>query len=229
MVPYKRRYAGRGGIRKRRFTPMYRRPMMTASFAAQVRKVVAAEVKYHYLNNELEIESGAPVLSSFTSIAQGVTATQRIGNWIKPVNLHGTVVISGNPAALGVRETWGVRVFIFVFNEDVTAAPTFAASQFMIDPARPGGPFNILRKGQFSVLWTRFVTVSNNSDNNLFTRNLTFRVNLSKAKKCLYDGPAAVGDKTKFHIYFGAVSEATSPVVDAPTLTLDTMFRYTDS
>ncbi len=227
VVPYGQRRFKRRYPQKRSRFPMYRSPAKTsASFARQVRRVVSAERKFHYLNFTTLIDQATPAGADLTRIAQGVANNQRIGNWIQPTSMHGTYTVRGNSEAEG-DTVWNVRIFIMVYVDsikDLDIIPT----EFMQDSTRPGGPFNILRKGQFSVLYTKFFTVSNNSDNNLFSRTFTWRLNLNKLKKILFDGDEST-DGTKGHIFFQAVSDSASPVSLPPSLTADNTFRYTDS
>ncbi len=227
MVQYKRRRYPSKYARRGRY-PMYRK---AGSFAAQVRKVVAAEVKFHYVKSLIDAEISGTSIAFLSAIIQGVGQSQRIGNWIRPTSMHGTVVCKGNPEALALPtpvETYLMRVTILVFNDDLAVAEPVSASNFLLDSARPGGPFNINIKGQFSVLWTRVVTVSNNTDNTQFVRTLTFRINTTKQRKCLFKGPDG-DDFGKFQYLFLASSEAPSPVNEPPTADIDSMFRYTDS
>ncbi len=227
MVPYKRRSyrpIRKYGAKRRTYfrgrkAPMYRAP----AFAAAVRRVVSAEQKYKVDDQLFSSSRFTGGFNIMTNVQQGVLATERIGNWLQATSTHGTVVVHGNGDALPL-ETYGVRVWIMVLNEDFDQIVPVNASGYLLTDTRPAGPFNILRKGEFSVLWTRYVQVSNNTDNSLFTRTLPFRLSLNKVKKSLYDGT----DIKKYHLFFMTTSDA---AVDAnlPLVQLDYMMRYTDS
>ncbi len=114
-----------------------------------------------------------------------------------------------------------------ILNDSLKANPVIA-SEFLEDPNRPGGPFRVSRKGEFSVLWTKFLFLSNHSDNVTFSKTLKWTLNLQKKSKTLFDGVGA-DDGTKYQYFFCAVSDSLSPVSFPPTLDVDSMFRYTDS
>ncbi len=227
VVPYGRRTYRRRSF-KRRY-PMYRKPASSAggaAFASKVRSVVSAERKFLHFSATYLVEEQSTSTILMSSMPQGVAQGQRIGNWIQPTSTHGTLTVTGNPTA-GESSIWNVRVFVLIFNDSSKGINTIG-STFLQDPSRPGGPFNIDRKGEFSVLWTRFFTISNNNDSALFTRTLTWRLSLQNKKKVLYDG-ATEDDLTKNHLFFYAVSDCPSPVNNPPTITVDATFRYTDS
>jgi len=228
LVPFRRRrsYVKRGYSGKRRRYPQMYRSLGKAGFAAKVRKVVAAERKFLFTNDVFEAAGTLPGSLYLTGIAQGVGQSQRVGNWIQPTSSHGSVTVTGQVDA-GGDTVWNVRVFILVFNDN-SKDITNTSTRWMQDPTRPHGPFNIERKGEFSVLWTRVLTVSNNSDNTTYSQTLTWRLNLAKQKKILFDGPTS-SDRTKFQMFFCAVSDSPSPPAGPPTISVDSQFRFTDS
>lgn len=129
----------------------------------------------------------------------------------------------GNTAA--PEEIWTLRVGVLRFN-DTLEGHVFVADGLLEDSTRPGGPFKVSSKGQFTVLWTRVVIVSNNSDNGLFNRTLKFRLNLEGSPKCLFNGPVIA---TRNQLIFFAMSDSPSPDDQPPSCDVDAMFRYTDA
>lgn len=238
---YKRRYNGaavvpygRGGFRgrgrrtsyhnKRRY-PMYRKFGVTRGFKAKVQQAVGAELKFIPHFSLLEASNDNPNATFISIVDQGTGSEQRVGNWCSPSSVHGTVRCHGNPEAS--PETWTIRVGVLRYNDNSQGTSLFG-SGFMEDPQRPGGPFKVASKGEFSVLWTRVLIVSNNTDNTLFTRALRYRVNLKNSPKCLYEG-AGAGSRTKNHLIFFAVSDCAVTALSPPSVDFDSMFRYTDS
>lgn len=230
VVPYGRGRGRRTSYHNKKRYPMYRmnggsRFRAGAGFKAKVKRAVGAELKFFQFSFLHEVERTGADVSFLSEVPQGTEPTERVGNWIDPQSVHGTIRCHGNPGA--GPETWTLRVGILRFNDSLVGQ-TIIASQLLEDATRPGGPFKVAKKGEFSVLWTRVLIVSNNTDNTLFTRALRYRVDLRSSPKCLYSGPLS-SSGTKNHIFFFAMSDAPIPEAMPPTVDLDAMFRYTDS
>jgi len=225
VVPYGRRRTNY--LQKKRF-PMYRTPsrVSSAAFIKKVRRAAGAELKYLATNSTFLVSVSDPSALFLSNVIQGLGPSQRLGNWINPVGMHGTVRCHGTTLA-AAPEIWTMRVGILRFNDDISDT-TFISSDLLETASRPGGPFKVSSKGKFSVLWTRVVFVSNNSDNGLFNRSLKFRIDLETAPKILFDGPSLTG-QTRNHLVFFAMSDSPSPDDEPPSVDIDCMFRYTDS
>ncbi len=223
--------------RRRRYRPRRRRKRLSTgygrssrgrsrygmSFARRVRRVVQAELKFQIGGFQVSPVVGAPSQVDVTNIALGQTQTTRIGNWIRPVTIHGNIVVNGDITVPRTADTYGIRIGYAVWKNDESSDP-FSAARIMQVAASPGGPFNILEKGAFQVLWSRFLVVVNNTDNSQVTKKLRFKINLGRIPKTLYDG----ANQKKYQIFFFALSDdvtGTQPV----TIFVDHVFRYTDS
>ncbi len=193
--------------------------------ARRVKRIIGAELKFKVLSiGPLPVP---PIIGDIVpvsdNIAQGDTAQQRNGNWINPVNLHGSVVVRGNQTAQGTDTSVSFRVGFFQWKEDLQFQ-TPDISTIIQDPVAPLGPWNITNKGSFQVIWTRKFFISNDDDNTYFTRKLDFYLRLGRRQKALYDD----GNPKKYHYFFMIMNDAT----DAVNLTeyfLDYTLRYTDS
>lgn len=193
------------------------------SFARRVRQVVAQELKYQIGAFQVSPIVGAQSSVDVTQIAQGQTQTTRNGNWIKPVTIHGNIVIVGDTTVPRTADQYGIRVGYACWMNDESSDP-FSAARIMQSAAAPVGPFNILEKGAFKVLWSRFVVVVNNDDNAQLVKRLRFKVNLGRLPKILYDA----ANQKKYNIFFFALSDDTTGTQPV-TIFVDHVFRYTDS
>ncbi len=223
-----RRYSSRYSRGRRSRRPMQRRRysrsryrMSGRGFAQRVQRVVDSELKFAAIGASLQPIVGNQSEIILSNIEQGTGATNRIGNWIRPITVHGNVTIEGTPGA--VASTFGVRVGVACWKHDESLDP-FQASDIMLSGAAPGGPFSVVQKGAFQVLWSRYVVVVNNDDNSKVIQQLRFKAGLGSLPKILYDG--AINKKN--HIFFFAVSDDTSGA-NPVTVEFDIMFRYTDS
>jgi len=207
----------RGKSRRRR--RLRRKPMTTGA----VKRIIGAELKTRSFGVDfVDVFIGAANIVSLTpGIAQGSGATQREGNWIKPVILHGYVVCKGFDAA--AAPTYGMRVTLCRWNENENANP-ISPTELYNDPASPGSHFNIITRGQYKVLYTRFFTIVNDKQNPRFTRTLKYYIRLSGAPRITYNA-ALPG---KFH-YFLVVTSDDLSLAEHPQYQHDGVFRFTDS
>ncbi len=216
-------FSRRRMVRRRRFTRKRRgfkraRPMT----AKRVRRMIGAELKHLLFG----ITSAAPAvvgdrISLTDGVPQGVTVTQRIGDWIKPINIHGNLTVQGdnggNPVVVNVR-----AFFIQWLENASTALPDL--EDLIENTTAPQGPYKFSAKGQFKVIWSRVFNIVNEARNPQFAKKLPFYINVSRNMKSIYNGPLA----TKGHYYFFIFSE-TDAVGAVPTYRLDATLRYTDS
>ncbi len=230
MVPYRtgrtmypRTRYGRGGkrtsFRRRQRAPMRRLP--TPSFAAKVRAVVKAESKFRYIKGAGQVAQGDPFFIHVTEIAQGTDASNRIGNWIQPTNLYGHLTIAGNNEA--TQDHNAIRVVFLQWNED-DEKNQFDGTRLLQDNLTPGGPWRVTEKGTFTVLWSSFLTVVNNSDNTQFVKTLKFDIKMHKRKRVLY----AASELRKFQIYFCMLTDSTA-IENFPSIEAQIQLRFTDS
>lgn len=208
-----RKIARMGGIRRR----VRRRPMTSG----RVKRIIDAELKFRDLDvGPVDIPQGLGSVTLISNIAQGDTAQQRTGNWIKPVSWMGTLTVQGNPQNV-TDLTSLFRVFIVCWkeNEDIN---TLDLTKVVQDTASPHQGFNIQNKGQFKILWSRTGIVSNTIDNPQFQKMYRFYVKPSM--KVLFDN-ANLRNNQLFII--GYSDQGT--IVGAPSLIFSTRLRFTDS
>lgn len=207
-----RRVMRRPLVRKRRF------PMSVG----RVKRIIDAELKISLVNNDfVDIFVGTTSIVQLSSIAQGDTNLTRTGNWIKPITTHGYIVVKGFPGA--VAASYGIRVGIVRWNNDQSVDPV-SVLKLMFDAAIPAGSFSFVNKGAFKVVWTRYVSVVNNTDNSQFLKTLKYYIRLSSAPKCLYNGAT----NKKFQYFVFAMSDDLS-AAEHPSYQIDNTFRFTDS
>ncbi len=207
----KRRRLGGGSLVMRRH-----RPMTTG----RVKKIIGAELKFVSTNFRDAFTAAIPVLLNLSNMPQGDNNSQREGNRITPVNIHGHITVVGESAQ--TTDVTDIRLAIFRWNEDIEATANPLAEEIMQNVAELGSSYNINNRGQFKILWSRYFTVVNNPDNSAFRRTLRFYVKLS-GPKVLFD----VNQPKKFHYFFMALSN--SAEIADPQMILNTTFRYTDS
>ncbi len=205
-----------GGIRKS-FRGRRRKPMT----AGRVKRIIGAELKFTTTQRTSEIVNTLnPLILPLTQLPQGMTNSQRDGNRISPVNVHGNITLIGEDAA--AANFANIRVVIFRWDEDQTQRVPVIAD-IMQNVALLGGPFNIDNRGLFKVLWSRYFVVINNADNPSFKKTLRYYLRAA-GPKMTFDGGAGA-DAKKYHLYLAVFSQSG----DDPTVTFDNTFRYTDS
>ncbi len=215
------RYKGnRSRYRKRNGNKRY---PMNRSLASKVKAIVDSEIKNNVRGLDfLPFRIAAPIIDNQTNIAQGLLTSQRLGNWLDPVNIHGYLQIRGNTAS--ALQTMDVRVGVLQWHNDATADPPLIGA-IMHDAGAPLGPFSFRNKDSFTVLWTRCYTIVNQFNNPNFSYNVNFYRRLKMAQKILYDGAAVIKQN---QIYFFAFSGSLA-AADSPEVSIDITFRYTDS
>ncbi len=189
----------------------------------RVQRIIDAELKRTTVGQAgtAEADSGQDGIITFTEgIPQGLGATQRIGDWIKPINLHGTLSVKGNPEAGQITQ---VRCYIFRWNEDALSGGPIL-DDIVNNPTAPGGQFNFISKGLFKVYYTKVFNIVNDSTNPAIQKQLKIYVKLNRTPKVIYNA----AQPKKNHIYFGIFSD-TNLAAGIPTFRLDMTLRYTDS
>lgn len=219
MPTYRRKYrARRGGMRGRKRYARRRAPMT----AGRVKRLIGAELKYNTVGAGGEAISGASAsVTRITQISQGATITERNGDRIRPVVIHGKWILRGNTNS--AADTTNVRVGIFCWkNNTDTDAPDI--NRIVQDSSDPNGPFKFAGRGEFTILWSRAVVLSNNSANPKSHMMLTFYKKLGKMPQILYEG----ADPRKYQLFYFAFSDR-AIANDPPTWENSLVFRYTDS
>ncbi len=187
----------------------------------RVRRIAGTELKYSRTTNEINVNPISGNLIAFTSpISQGVLVTNRVGNWLQPVNLHGHIVLTGvnhNEADQITEVRWGCFRWM---EDDSVASPSIP--DLLEDSANPDSPFKFASKGKFKILYTRVATVVNDHTNSQFTKRFRYYIKLSGGSRTMYDNATP----RKNQLYFFALSDAA--VGDEPTLKITNTLRYTD-
>ncbi len=222
-MPFRRSYGsrfnrGRKPMRRRRRN--YRRKPMTVG---RVKRIVGAELKFRDLGvGPIPIPSVDGIVIQISDVAQGDTATQREGNWIKPTTWMGTFTVEGNPAATAAGiQTAQFRIACVCWKENQTNDPILL-SKVMQDTSAPHQQYNIQSKGSFKILWSRTGIVSNDDNNPQFQKMLRFYV--KPPMKVLFDA----ADSRKYHLFIIAFSEVAG-ASNPPSISFDTRLRFTDS
>ncbi len=212
------------GRPKRRFPARRRgssKKRQAAVFKRRVLRIVGAESKFRITGANSRPQVGAQTEIRVTDIDLGTSASQRIGNWIRPVSLRGNMVIRGSPG--NALQKLSIRCGVALWKNDQSADP-FLAGDIMADANSPMGDFSVLEKGSYQVLWTRTMVVVNNDDNSQNVKKVMFSINLSKVPKTLYSGAAP----KKYQLFYFFISDDTNGGVDAVNIEIDALFRYTD-
>lgn len=207
-----------GGIRKAYRAPRrYRRPMTSGT----VKRIIDAELKFSDLDvGPVSIPQITGELTPISAqIGQGDLATQRNGNWVKPITWYGTIVVEGNAAEADTTSFY--RLMCVVWLENQTNNPINLA-QVVADVAEPHQGFSIVNKGQFKILWSRTGIVSNNTDNPQFQKMHKFYV--KPTLKILYDGLTFKNNQL-FILAFSSIPAGGNP----PTIEFSSRLRFTDS
>ncbi len=211
------RNRSRSRSRSRRRRKPIRRKVMTVG---RVKRIVGAELKFRDLGvGPIPISAPAGDITLVSNIFIGDSASQRDGNWIKPVVWMGTIVVEGNTAS--AEDTSQFRVGAVVWKENQDVDP-LTLTKLMQDVVAPHQQFNIQSKGSFKVLWSRTGIVSNNTENPQFQKILRFYVRPSM--KILFDGDSF----RKFHLFIFGYSNIDT-AAEPPVYSFDTRLRYTDS
>ncbi len=218
MVYMRRRFKKKSYRGRRRRYTRGRGKHMTAY---KVRCIINAEMKVRFLSVALgDVTQGTgDVIPVSSTIGSGTLSGQRIGNWIKPINLHGQVVLTGEQGA--AEPLFNVRCGFVQWLNDEQFDP-ISVAQIIEDPVAPFGPLNFGNRGSFKQLWSRKYILSNNSDNSQFLKTVPFYIKL-RVPKATYDD----GNPKKFQIYFYILGDHI--LATAPKFSLDFTMRYTDS
>lgn len=223
FMPYmrntRRRYTRRRPYTRRRRRTGRRKPMT----AYRVRRIINAELKFavNGIGPTPVPSPGGAIVPITENIIVGTGVSERIGNWIKPVNLHGTIVIKGNEMAAGAQDSFLLRCGFFLWKNDISVdVPT--ASDIMFDVGAPFGPLSIVDKGSFKQLWGRKVLVSNDNDNPKFFVTLPYYLKL-RNQQTLYNA----GTAKKYQIFFFIIADSVG--LNQPFYQIDFTLRYTDS
>jgi len=160
------------------------------------------------------------VLNLTGLINAGVTVNQRIGDWIRMINIHGNISVKGTD---GTGQIVAVRCFIVQWHESAEQGDPLI-SDFVNNDTAPTGQFNFDNKGQFKILWTKLFNIVNQDNNPAYQRLIKFYVRCQSRPKTLYAGVLP----KKFHYFFCIFSDTDAPG-EIPTFRLDLVSRYTDS
>jgi len=220
----RRRSRNTGTRSKRRMTKsrsVYKQPMT----AYKVQRIISAELK----RTVFGVSGDAPALTGeiqnlTNSIPQGDLATQRNGNWIQPIVMHGTLRVNAlHVAAIPNLPVVSVRASFFRWKEDnSTNLPTL--DEIVNDTSAPNGHFNFPNRGMFDILWTRNFTLVPDERNPQFTKMFKYYIKLNRGQKVIYDDALP----KKYQLFFIIFSD-TVDVTLIPEYRFDNVIRFTDS
>ncbi len=217
-MPYNRTTRRRRSTRRRRVRRMPMRHMTVG----RVKRIISAELKQDVTDVDfIPTNIAAPIILHLSDIAQGDLSTERNGNWIQPVNLHGYVTCTGTDGA--TVDTLQVRVGLFRWLNDTSMDPP-TVDRIMNDPGNPSGPFSFRDKSAFKILWSRFLNVQTNSDSPQFLKTMRYYVRLGRSRKALYDEAVF----KKYQLFFFALSDGVGAGDDV-RVSLTNTLRFTDS
>lgn len=217
-MPYRKFSRNRRGRRSRKS-----RRRMRPMTVGRVKRIISAELKSDVTDFDfIGVRIGISSITLLSNIAQGDLSTQRTGNWIQPINLHGYVTITGTAgASVEILQT---RVGIFRWMNDNSQDPP-DLNQIVSDPGNPSGPFSFKDKNSFKILWSRFLNVQTNPDSPQFLKTLRYYIRVGRSQKALYDG--AITPK-KYQLFFFAMGDGLA-AGDEVQVSLTNTLRYTDS
>ncbi len=195
---------------------------VSPAFARGVLRVTKPESKFFYTNAvNLTVQFTFPMTTPLDDIKQGSGASDRIGNTIHPTVLYGHVTVQGSHD--GDAGHAGVRICIVQYHEDASVV-AFNPQILLQLEATPGGPWAVINKGKFSIVWDKYVTLSMRRDNSQFLKTCAFNVNVKNRPDPLYD--EAVRKK---HTYYMVVLTDAAGGPDHIEASVQIQLRYTDS
>ncbi len=189
--------------------------------ATRVRRIIGAELKRHTtsLNGTAPAVTGE-IVGLTDIIVQGDTSIQRNGNWIRNINVHGTLSVKGQDAT---GEIVTVRAFVFRWDLDASDGPP-VLSDIVSNDTAPGSQFNFENRGNFQILWTKVFNIVDKDNNPAYQRLLKIYIRTGRLPKILYNNALP----KKNQLYFGIFSD-TADLGDIPSFRLDLVNRFTDS
>lgn len=215
--------------RNRRMRRMYRRKrrrfVVTPNFARKVRSVIRPELKFLDTGDAGDVDVATSVLVPTINITNSITtgdgASNRQGEKIFPVNLHGIVTYTGNSASSNLDER--CRIIIFAWREvpDLPNEPIL--SQILETPSNPYSAFNLSNRNRFKVFYSRKFTLSNDSTNPQFIKTFKIYIRLRRMGLITYDGATPL--RNQIFVYY----ISTNDTLNEPTFQSYLTFRYNDS
>ncbi len=186
----------------------------------KVKRIIDAELKFKDVNvNGLTIPSLLGNLFSLSAIDTGDGESERIGNWVKPVSLHGAITVQADETSAEPLQRFRVFIVQWRENQDIDVA---SLEKLVQNTSQPYLGYNVQSKGAFKVLWTWVGAVISNTDNPQYAKTRRFYV--KPRTKILYDGDGP----RKYQIFMAGISDIAA--LDAPpSFTFSSRLRYTDS
>ncbi len=186
--------------------------------AGRVKRIIDAELKFKdvFIAN-LAMLSTIGLIINLSGIDLGDSPSERIGNWIKPVTLYGTLNVQADEAAADLNQPF--RVMIVQWRENQDNDP-ISLEGLVQNTAEPFQGYNIQSKGSFKILHSWVSTVIGNTDNSQYIK--THRFYVKPSTKILFDDTL----QRKYNLFLVAFSAVN---VAPPTLFGNVRLRYTDS
>jgi len=197
----------------------YRRRRTTRHMTpGKVKRIIDAELKFKdVFIASLSMPSATGRIVNLSSIDNGDSPSERIGNWIKPVTLFGTLTAQADESSVEPRQSFRVMIVQWRENQDVDS---ISLEKIVQADAEPFQGYNIQSKGSFKILWSWVSTLVANVDNTQYLKTKRFYV--KPRTKILFD----VTDQRKYNLFLVAFSDT---AVTPPTLYGNIRLRYTDS
>ncbi len=221
-MAYMRRMNRTGRRRRYRRKSRYTRRPRTGRHmtSGRVKRIIDAELKFHDTHLfQIFIPSTTGTIVTLSGIDVGDSPTERIGNWIKPVALHGTVSVEGNTAAAEIYQQFRIFIVQWRENQDVDVITLPKLVQNVLEPFQQ---YNVQSKGAFKVLWSWVGNVIAHNQNSQLVKTRHFSVR--PRTKILYDD-ILLRKYQLFLVGFSNVASANDP----PVFSINTRLRYTDS
>lgn len=221
-MPYRRR---RKPNRRRFYRKRYKRP--TRYFINKVNRAIDAELKYaRVFATTQSMSSDAEFIGNITSnsvIAQGTTASTRVGDRINIANVHFHYTISPDLANATRVQPVPVWLVVIQWFPDSNADP-FADLTDVLFLSSGLTTFDPARKGMFKVLFSRRHLIAYDPANPYVQASGKCYIKGSRIRSPItYDGATI----RKNHIYIFGYSEQADGV-NAPLLNIEGIIRWRD-
>ncbi len=238
-MPYGRRTRYRRPSRRRgsRRVSYHSRNLQSAMSASRVGPATARTAAYAEIKIHQKSESGittATGVKDLTIIAQGATATTRVGAQVKSVSLKFNYIVL--PTATMTKDsvfTWRLTVFQWRPNSKTPPVVADLFDQGVIGNVALS-PFNIRRKPLFKIMYDVTGTIAGDPASNTVGGSTTGVVHsvLHAPKRVIEfeDSSGVLGDEGADHVWFIFQSQSTFGTgTGPPTLSYGSKLSFVDS
>lgn len=196
----------------------------TTPFAAAVLDALDVEYKLYLRQfRDLRPRLSSQISGLLTFFPEGTSAGTHVGNWIRPVSLDVSFVVSGDTST--TTPFYKVRVGCFQYLEDLSSG-AFDANDLMADQLFPEGPYDYTLKDKVKILYDWTFTVSNEPTNPLFVHQVSASIDISGLPQVMYDASFPKRNAILFFAISNAESGGNDP---APLVDISSSIYFTDS